>query len=280
MFKKFLLPVAFLLSFSSEASALTQSEKIKSCLDGTLSLEEEPLLIIEMQNWKVTFSPFVQNNTAACFTKLTGEPAEFINGEGLIIDQQGLTTLQEAREKAQANRIAQELEREVQALEREAAEEALKVLKSRIYENISRLMKHEKCVEAKRLDVVKSIEAIEKENSLIISRDTHAACTALYAKDKTNVMMNQTCIEAFKSFGHPEIINSAIEKQKHYSLKEAELLILELALIRERKHYQDELSKVMQAGKVIPIEKFQPKAEEANKLRSCVEFGYAGIYIE
>ncbi len=68
--------VALILSFSSTVNALTKAEKIDECLYGSLSDEEINSLITEIDEWKSIYKRSLRMNTALCFTKLTGAPAD------------------------------------------------------------------------------------------------------------------------------------------------------------------------------------------------------------
>ena len=54
---------------------------------------------------------------------------------------------------------------------------------------------------------------LEIYNKSLILDDTHKACTELYSSDKSAAMLNQTCIDAFKLMGHPNLVFSETEQR-------------------------------------------------------------------
>lgn len=45
----------------------------------------------------------------------------------------------------------------------------------------------------------------ERINNGLIARDVLAACTKLFAEQKTVAMTNSICVAAFRQHGHPEL---------------------------------------------------------------------------
>ena len=75
--------------------------------------------------------------------------------------------------------------------------------------------KHEKCREALNErdsardqsadEAAIEIRVRERINNGLIARDVLAACTELFAEQKTVAMTNSVCVMAFRQHGHPEL---------------------------------------------------------------------------
>ena len=75
--------------------------------------------------------------------------------------------------------------------------------------------KHEKCQEAldgrdsardhSADDAAMEIQIRERINNGLVARDVLAACTELFAEQKTVAMTNSICVTAFLQHGHPEL---------------------------------------------------------------------------
>ena len=182
--KILLLSAVIALSFSSSVDALTKARKIDACLSGLLSDEDAASLIDEMVEWKSIYKRSLRANSALCFTKLTGYTAEFINDEGLVVDQAGLKFIEERRRKI-----------------KEA---------SQLKTKITNVEKQLSCVLVKATQTSNQVNAIikrfEKINQSLVLNDTHEACTKLYSSSKSSAMLTQTCVDAFDRLGHPDLV--------------------------------------------------------------------------
>ena len=258
--------VALILSFSSTVNALTKAEKIDECLYGSLSDEEINSLITEIDEWKSIYKRSLRMNTALCFTKLTGAPADFINGEGLVVDEAGTKQIEESRRK-------------VEALE--AAKLELKELKSQLTATITNLEKRAACVSAKSFQTNAKLEAIskrfEQSNNTLILDDTHEACTELYSSNKSAAMLNQTCVEAFQRMGHPNLVFSEAEPRAEFTAELSGLVTLKTSLEEE---LMEARVKLLEAEGVVTEEGFNQQVADDLEAKSCAEFGYEGVYLD
>ena len=91
--------------------AQTLDERIKLCLEGTLSDAEKSVLVKDLSELTITFSPYVEKNAAACFTNLTGEAAEFSKGSGLVYGDTAINAVKQAREQAERDQLLAEQEK-------------------------------------------------------------------------------------------------------------------------------------------------------------------------
>ena len=257
---------ALILGFSSTVNALTKAEKIDKCLYSSLSDEEVNSLITEIDEWKSIYKRSLRENTALCFTKLTGESAEFINGEGLVVDQAGTEQIQESRRK-------------VEALE--AANLKQKNLMNLLKIKLTNLDKHISCVSAKTVQTNAELEAInirfEQSNKLLILDDTHEACTELYSSDQSAAMLNQTCIDAFKLMGHPNLVFSETEQRATFKAELSGLVTIETSLETE---LMEARVKLLEAEGVVTEEGFNQQLVDDLEAKSCAEFGYEGVYLD
>lgn len=296
-FKPAVISLLFIASVPTTALALNKAQAIKGCLDETLSDVEKVELLADMENWRIVFSSFVKENAGTCFTKLTGQPAEFLNNSGFITDEVELAALEDARTtaaKEEAERLAAEaaveaaileLRAAAQAERRErqaAAEEARRereALQSKLEAEVAKLDKHHACISAKRSELLSEIEAVDNQNnetnnSLIIN-DTYSACSELYLKDKSSVMLNQSCIDAFTRLGHPNLVLAGDELKSSFMDQLGELSTLRANLAMKQNEVGDELRTSMGFPNSQDI---LSAASEVAEEKSCAEFGYEGIY--
>ena len=292
-FKPAVISLLFIASAPTTVSAQNRAQAIKGCLDETLSDVEKVELLAAMENWRIVFTAFVEENAAACFTKLTGQPAEFVNNTGFITGEVELAALEDARTtaaKEEAERLAAEAAVEAAILElgaarrerQAAAEEARRereALQSKLEAEVAKLDKHNACISAKRSELLSDIEAVDNQNnetnnSLIIN-DTYSACSELYLKDKSSVMLNQSCIDAFKRLGHPNLVLAGDELKSSFLDQLGELSTLRANLAMKQNEVGDELRTSMGFPNSQDI---LSAASEVAEEKSCAEFGYEGIY--
>ena len=172
-------------------------------------------------------------------------------------------------------------------LEREAAAEAgaeaerleLESLQSKLEAELAKLEEHSACISSKTSQLLSEIETIDQQNhdtnnSLIIN-DTYSACSELYLKDKSSVMVNQSCIDAFKLLGHPNFIIAGDELKSSFMDQLGELSTLRANLAMKQHEVGDELRTSMGFPNSQDI---LSAASEVAEEKSCAEFGYEGIY--
>ena len=283
VFKPAFVSLVFMASVPTTALALNKAQAIKGCLDNTLSQLEKSELLLDMETWTTVFSSFVQENAGTCFTNLTGEPAEFVNNTGFILSEAGLMALEAARNLVETEKLeAQAAAEEAQAAaeEAQATAEAERIERQRVQSELetelAKLEKHNSCISAKRSELLSDIEAVdiqnnETNNSLIIN-DTYSACSELYLKDKSSVMLNQSCIDAFKRLGHPNLVLAGDELKSSFMDQLGELSTLRANLVMEQNKVTDALRTFM------GFSNSQDIRSAALEEKSCAEFGYEGIY--
>ena len=97
----------------------------------------------------------------------------------------------------------------------------LEKLQSKLKATIANLEKQASCINAKSYRILNKVEAIDdrldETNRSLILRDTHKACSSLYSDNQTAAMLNQSCIDAFESMGHPNLILAESEQKSVYS---------------------------------------------------------------
>ena len=187
------------------------------------------------------------------------------------------------RREQQAAAKAGILELEAARRERQEAAEAerleLESLQSKLEAELAKLEEHSACISSKTSQLLSEIETIDKQNndtnnSLIIN-DTYSACSELYLKDKSSVMVNQSCIDAFKLLGHPNFIIAGDEMKSSFMDQLGELSTLRANLVLEQNEVGDELRTSMGFPNSQDI---LSAASEAVEEKSCAEFGYEGVY--
>ena len=67
--------------------AATKAERVKACLTGSVVGDEKQKLIEEKSTWTYLFSDYAKDNVAGYYTFLTGKPAAFVDGTGLVLSE-------------------------------------------------------------------------------------------------------------------------------------------------------------------------------------------------
>ena len=260
MNKKMNLIIAVMVLSAPQVSySASLDQRLKSCLDETINKQEKIDLVEALSELTRTFSTFVEHNSAACYTKLTGQPSEFSNGIGLATTNEDI---------AEMRRLRKEAEAEVE-------------LKSRLEATIPNLEKRRSCVSAKISQTNAELGAIKKQfeqsNDALILNETHEACTELYSSDKSAAMLSQPCVEAFQRKGHPSLVFS--ESEQLASLSTALLGLIELQEGLEEELISSKVQLLETEG-VVTKEDFNQKVVDDLEAKSCAEFGYEGIYLD
>jgi hypothetical protein len=254
----FILAVTVLFTPQVSYSA-SLDQLLKSCLNETLQEREKVDLVKALSELERTFSPFVENNSASCYTTLTGQPSEFLNGIGLATSNEEIAEMHRLRKEA------------------EAKEE----LKSLLEATMPYLEKRKSCVSTKIAQVNTDLEAItkrfEQSNQALILDETHEACVELYSSDKPAAMINSTCVEAFQRKGHPSLVFSESEQLANLSAGLLELIELEEGLEEELISTKIQL---LEADGVVTKEELNQKVADDLEAKSCAEFGYEGVYLD
>lgn len=178
--RSFILCLGFLLVTSGQLSAATKAERIKDCMLGLLSEDEQSVLLADMTEWKNLFSTYVVENVSACYTKITGQPAEFESGEGLVFDPALIPDVKAARDQ-----LAKKQNR------------------------LKELLESEKCLVQKGIQITKlkesMLELYADENKALINDKTYAACIDLNKIDPNAAILNPTCRDIFAKRLHPDL---------------------------------------------------------------------------
>ena len=250
------------LLLTSSAYGKTSAEKLKACLSGGLSESEQTLLIAEMADWKTVFSDYVKNNTAACFTKLTGKPSEFKNGQGLVLDDETIkivTMNKEAAATALAAKtvadakLAEEEARfiadldalaEVSFTERERNKCELLGLRNELFKNQITL--------ENEITNFKTTEKARQQEAVV---ETVIECQAWIREDKRSAITNPVCNKIFSELGLPDTqidgpdIMKIISTETQLSTKNLELELVDIKL-KSIKTEEDLVEQVGEKGLV------------------------------
>lgn len=187
--KTLMISLSFGMLLSVAAQAETLDTRLKLCLDGNLSDVEKDTLILELTDLKITFSPFVEMNAAACFTKLTGVDAVYSKGSGLVIDAAAVEVIKTANSitEAELNERANSAEK----LRQEAKCDAL----AKRNEAEGLLATHEKTIK----DFIDTISDKKVEAWLT----TITECNSWAEDDLRGAVTNPICQKVFEEFGLP-----------------------------------------------------------------------------
>ncbi len=187
--KTLMISLSFGMLLSVAAQAETLDTRLKLCLDGNLSDVEKDTLILELTGLKITFSPFVEMNAAACFTNLTGVDAVYSKGSGLVIDAAAVEVIKTANSitEAELNERANSAEK----LRQEAKCDAL----AKRNEAESLLATHEETIES-------YVETIDKKR-VEARRTTVVECNYWAEEDLRGAVTNPICQKVFEEFGLP-----------------------------------------------------------------------------
>lgn len=218
-----------------------------------------------------TISPRSLAKAEACVSASVGVP--------MVYSSLGWIELSD-REAIKATKAAEEAARLEAEAAAEAAAEAERIERQRVQSELdtefAKLQKHNACILAKSSELLSDIEAVDNQNnetnnSLIIN-DTYSACSELYLKDKSSVMLNQSCIDAFKRLGHPNLVLA----KSSFTDQLVELSTLRANLVMEQNEVRDALRTFLGLSNLQDISSAALEALKEEKL--CAEFGYEGIY--
>jgi hypothetical protein len=232
---------------------------------GANDLDRVKKLAATLQRF-TSISPFDQPVANLCVSTALGKVVVFRGVKGFV---------NLAEEKiAQAAEAGAEAKAKAERLE-------LETIKSKLTATITQLEKRTSCVRAKRSQTNAELEAInirfEQSNKSLILDDTHKACTELYSSDKSAAMLNQTCVEAFKLMGHPNLVFSETEQRATFNAELSGLVTLETSLAEE---LMEARVKLLVAEGVVTEEGFNQQLVDDLEANSCAEFGYEGVYLD
>ena len=247
------ISLLFTASVPNTALALNKDQAVKGCLDGTLSQQERSELLLDMETWTTVFSSFVEENAGACFTKLTGQTAEFLNNSGFIMGEAALTALEDARNSValeeEAKREAQAAIAEAQAAEAEARAGAKEAVRLRICEIRELISKHDK--------TINEAEAARQDRRIETLSATVQECSSWYEDSPKEALTNDMCNAIFAAGGLP---NSTISGPS-----QSELLLAELS----KQNIETELEILVASGMLIEDFMAQYKSDETEDVYGC-----------
>jgi hypothetical protein len=232
---------------------------------GANDLDRVKKLAATLQRF-TSISPFDQPVANLCVSTALGKVVVFRGVKGFVnLAEEKIAQAAEAEAEAKAK--AERLE--------------LETIKSKLTATITQLEKRTSCVRAKRSQTNGELEAInirfEQSNKLLILDDTHEACTELYSSEKSAAMLNQTCIDAFKLMGHPNLVFSETEQRATFKAELSGLVALETILEEE---LMEARVKLLETEGVVTEEGFNQQLLNDLEANSCAEFGYEGVYLD
>ena len=212
MFKTLFTALAFGMLLSVTAKAETLDTRLKLCISGNLSDVEKDALITELSELTITFSAYVEQNSAACFTKLTGRDAEYSKGSGLVFDPDAIETVKAAKINAERESVLlaeQKAVREAKllALANDAAElrteSKCKLLTER-EDYQTQLLIHEETITA--------FELAAEARIVEAKRATIEECNSWAEDDLRAAVTNPVCQQVFTQTGLPgsEVLGPSI----------------------------------------------------------------------
>lgn len=260
---KLLYSIAALMFIATTANANIYDD-CNSAIDAN-DLDRVKKLAATLQRF-TSISPFDQPVANLCVSTALGKVVVFRGVKGFVnLAEEKIAQAAEAEAEAKAK--AERLE--------------LETIKSKLTATITQLEKRTSCVRAKRSQTNGELEAInirfEQSNKSLILDDTHKACTGLYSSDKSAAMLNQTCIDAFKLMGHPNLVFSETEQRATFKAELSGLVTLETSLEEE---LMEAKVKLLEAEGVVTEEGFNQQIANDLEAKSCAEFGYEGVYVD
>lgn len=252
--KPALISLLFTASLPTTALALNKDQAVKGCLDGTLSQQERSELLLDMETWTTVFSSFVEENAGVCFTKLTGQTAEFLNNSGFITGEAALTALEDARNlvalEEQAKREARTAAAEALAAARAAAKEPVRLRICEIRELVTQYDK-----------TINEAEAARQDRRIETLSATVQECSSWYDDSPKEALTNDICNSIFAAGGLP---NSTISGPS-----QSEVLLAELS----KQRAEQELRIIVMSGMLLGeyMATSQPTAEETDEEDQCNE---------
>ena len=249
-FRPAVISLLFIASVPTTALAQNRAQAIKGCLGETLSDVEKVELLAAMENWRIVFTAFVEENAAACFTKLTGQPAEFVNNTGFITGEAGLMALEAASNLAaaeKAERLELEAAEEAARLEREAISE--EAVSSRICEILELVTQYDK--------TINEAEAARQDRRIETLSATVQECSSWYDDSPKEALTNDICNSIFAAGGLP---NSTISGPS-----QSELLLAELS----KQNAETELEILVASGMLLEDFTAQYKSDETEDVYGC-----------
>jgi hypothetical protein len=273
-FKHLAMTALFIVLFNAEAHAATKSQIVTQCSQALVREDrvEATNLAAEIALFVNIFNKGMKAEAIECLNTVYGAGWYYDETSGSFLNDDDATMeeLLVGRSKAEVDAYTSKVKSA-----RGAIEERL------LREKEVKLEKQSGCVDAAILQTERLISAIDvrmnEANQSLIIRDTHKACSSLYADDQTAAMLNQSCIEAFKTIGHPEFSSKEDETYAALEDKLIELMAAKLKVVKSLTETTGKLLVV--SGAVMEGGREQAITEEL-ALKSCAEFGYKYVYLD
>lgn len=189
------LGILLLILAASKSVAASNAERINGCMTKALNEDDSIELAIDMLDWKFEFSDYVIRNAGKCFEQITGIPATFESGQGLIFSDENKVLVDQKLGKERQKVLKIKADREA----RQAT--------------LNSLLAKERCMIQKAKSIQSYIdilyEVIENKNQALIDKETKSSCLELYRQNKAEAILNQYCRQVFTSNMHPDLNISA-----------------------------------------------------------------------
>jgi len=279
-FKHLVMTALFIVLSNAEAQAATKSQIVTQCSQALVRGDkgEATNLAAEIALFVNIFNKGINAEAIECLNTVYGAgwyydetSRSFLNDDDATMEEPLV-----GRSKAEIDAYTSKVKRNRGA-----------IVEHLLREKEVELEKQSGCVNAAILQTERLISAIDvrmhEENQSLIIRDTHKACSSLYADDQTAAMLNQSCIEAFKTMGHPEFSSKEDETYAALEEKLIELIAVKGNVVKNLTETTDKLLVV--TGAVIEdaehaLERILNDARERLSLKSCAEFGYKYVYLD
>ena len=270
--KKLLYSILALIFISSTANANIYDD-CEAAVSANDIVEVKKLAVAIEQSPKIPVSKL--KTARLCVSTAAGEPMIFISATKSFITLVEYEALNAKKELSESEKIA-----EHRAQQRE--EQAKRIALVSMNEKADKLRKQFACMNIKSSQIITKIEAIEKQNqdtnNFLILQDTHKACSVLYKDNKSSAMLNQSCIDAFKSVGHPSFVQAEGERKSVYS---NDLSGLMSSMTNVQKTLAETVITLLAAESNDAKQSVeQQSAAYLREAKSCAEFGYEGVYLD
>lgn len=273
-FKYLVMAALFLVLPNSEAQAATKSQMVTQCSQALMREDSVAAsnLAAEIALFVNIFNKGMKAEAIECLNTVYGIGWYYDETSGSFLNDNEATIerLLADRSKADVDAYTSKVESA-----RQVIEERL------LNEQEVKLEKQSRCVDAAILQTERLISAIDvrmnEANQSLIIRDTHKACSSLYADDQAAAMLNQSCIEAFETIGHPEFSS---KEDETYAALEDKLIELMATKGNVVKSLTETIGKLLVVSGAVMEGGIKQALTEELALKSCAEFGYKYVYLD
>lgn len=178
------------------AHAATKADSLSSCIEGALSPDESEVLLTEILEWTHLYTDANRENVGACYEKLTGELAAFVQGEGLVFGSEAQQVIVE-RQRLQAKAEAETIRRNEAVLRQSMIREELKCSLLEEWDVLS----GEKAAADDVLNADELVQDARKSEAYI---ETYMACSDWFSTDRISALTSAVCSPMFRELGLPD----------------------------------------------------------------------------